>query len=667
MGHESGRSFGLGFGGWGRRWSLRTRFVLVALACLLPLLGVVLFVLDQSLNHGRTQLLETQATTAEAVAQAVASTVGGYQRTLAEITRQAVIQRSDVEKSEAFLKTVAAARGTELYDLFLIDQDGIVAASTGALEPGPLPPGLKAALEPTLGPGEFDVSNLATMPNGDQVVALVQLVPAANGDEEMPIVAVGALLSPEQLRESVLPFARRGETVIGVVAGTEILATRAGDDELSDADVRGRLQAPVAAAVAGQSGTVAYEDEAGVERLAAYAPVDVPGAEWAVFVSRPSPTESGPSRALLERGLAAVALAVVATIFLAVVLSEWIARPLRQLTGQAVAIARGDFGQRAPSAGGGEVAALAVAFGEMADQLAEQVRDLEAAREAGAVHAVQLRDLLRRTVRLQEDERRRMAGEIHDAVNPLITGALYQARALRLASAHANANANAVDGATPSPADGRAADLDAIADLLTRAMEELHGVIFALRPPDLDDLGVVAAIERYVAQIVRAGLDARLEVEGEAPPLTPEVRLAVYRIVQEALHNALRHAAADEAVVRLRTSDGRLRVTIRDNGAGFDPHHPTRPAALGLLGMRERAAAIGATFAVASRPGDGTTVVIERPLDGVAPAGVEMDGAEREEVAAAVPVLSTEAPPATVPSLPAPARSGAPSPAKVAS
>jgi two-component system sensor kinase len=146
-------------------------------------------------------------------------------------------------------------------------------------------------------------------------------------------------------------------------------------------------------------------------------------------------------------------------------------------------------------------------------------------------------------------------------------------------------------------------------------MEELHGVVFALRPPDLDDIGVVAAIERYIAQVLRSGLNAHLEMEGEAPPLTPEVRLAIYRIVQEALHNALRHAAADEAVVRIEISDDTLRVTIRDNGAGFDQDGSTRPTALGLLSMRERAAAIGAAFAVMSRPGDGTTVMIERRIE----------------------------------------------------
>jgi two-component system sensor kinase len=213
-------------------------------------------------------------------------------------------------------------------------------------------------------------------------------------------------------------------------------------------------------------------------------------------------------------------------------------------------------------------------------------------------------------------------------VSPLITGALYQARALRLGTP---------DDASRTAA-RRDATLDGIGELLSKAMEELHGVIFALRPPDLDDIGVVAAIERYIAQVQRSGLNVHLEAGEEPLLLTPEVRLAIYRIVQEALHNALRHAAADEAVVRFEHIDDVLRVTIRDNGAGFSPEHTARPTALGLLSMRERAAAIGAAFAVMSRPGDGTTVMIERRIDPEPAPVAELEAAgDVPELEASVP------------------------------
>ena len=404
----------------------------------------------------------------------------------------------------------------------------------------------------------------------------------------------------------MLPFAR-GDTAIAIFAEDEIIAAQA--PGIEETDIADRLAQPIKHAIGGVVGTYIFTDETGAEQLAAFAPVPVMGADWAVLVTHPSPLTYGPNRALLVRGLIALGLAVAATLVLTLTLGEWVARPIRQLTDSAAAIARGDFSRRVTPNGGGEITSLGIAFREMADQLQSQVHDLELAQEAGAAHAEQMRELNRRTVRLQEDERRRLAAEIHDAVAPLITGALYQTRAIRMGFAEG------ADPAADGAADSTAAALDEIATLLTRAMEELHGVIFALRPPDLDDLGVVAAIERYINQVQRSGLNCRLELIGEPPSLMPEVRLAVYRIVQEALHNALRHAAADQAVVQLETTDHLLRVIIRDNGAGFDPESATRPSALGLLSMRERAAAIGATFAVTSRPGDGTTVVIERRME----------------------------------------------------
>src|SRR5690606_20144057 len=114
----------------------------------------------------------------------------------------------------------------------------------------------------------------------------------------------------------------------------------------------------------------------------------------------------------------------------------------------------------------------------------------------------------------------------------------------------------------------------------------------------------------------RTGLSCRLEVSGEPPSLTPEVRLSLYRIVQEALHNVVRHAGADEAVVQLETTDELIRLTVRDNGAGFDPAQAVQPTSLGLLSMRERAESIGATFTIVSKPGGGTAIVIERQNSG---------------------------------------------------
>jgi signal transduction histidine kinase len=373
------------------------------------------------------------------------------------------------------------------------------------------------------------------------------------------------------------------------------------------------MNGPIKRAVSGQRGHEIYQDAIGDERIAVVAPLGFSGVPWAVVITSPSPMTYGPNHNLLERGLIALAVAVMLTLTLAVIFGELTARPLRQLTTQASAITQGDLSKPLEQVGRGEVATLSNAFRDMADRLTTQVRDTEAAREEVGLQAERLRELLRRTVRLQEDERRRISSDIHDAVSPLITGALYQTRALKLTG---KGNGNGTTNGDGGESDAKDEGLGTVGDLLERAMSELHDVIFALRPPDLDDLGVVAAIDRYVQQINRTGLPCHLEVIGPPERLSPEARLGVYRIVQEALHNALRHAHADEAYVRMEWLDDRLRVTIRDNGSGFDPEQAAKPTSLGLLSMRERATAIGGTLEIASRPGTGTAVVFERPLAG---------------------------------------------------
>ena len=593
----------------GRGRSLRARFLMVALACLVPLLVVVLYVLYESVGNGRDQLLDAQGATAEVVSKVLASTLDDNEAVLTELASIDKVRRVDATSADA-LDQFKRARPS-LYGLYLIRPDGVMIASSG-IDPAQFGtiPSFTDSVDRALKLGETGISGRLVAPDAE-MIAITVPVRAKDGDTGTPIGALGGLLSIERLKDNVLPFVS-GDTEVAIVEHGDVIAAQGTD--LRPADLVGALAQPIAQATSGKMGTHVYVDSTGNERLAAFSPV--PGADWAVLVTHTAPNSYAPNRMLIQRALAALGLATLATLAIVLFLGEWMSRPVRQLTAQASRLADGDYGVQIEPTGHGEIAVLGDAVREMAGQLVAKVRDLEAAQEEDAFQADQLRDLNRRTVRLQEDERRRIAGEIHDAVAPLITGALYQTRALKLGLSERLANGNGnghANGRSLEATKGDLGDeLGSIADLLTRAHEELHGVIFALRPPDLDDIGVVAAIERYMAQVQRSGLNCRLELIGEQPSLSPEVRLAIYRIVQEALHNALRHAAADEAVVRIEQSADWLRVTIRDNGAGFNPEVTQRPTALGLLSMRERAAAIGAAFSIASRPGDGTTVTIER-------------------------------------------------------
>jgi signal transduction histidine kinase len=607
-----------------RRWSLRTRFLLAASACLVPLLLVVAYVLYQSLEHSREQLIDVEISVGEVVARGVEAALRENAEVLNGLAADDGVQSLSPVASKEPLSTAVKNR-PNLIALFLVDEQGNLVTHAGNPDPTQLLPDLESVIQRSLQLGEVGVSGKRTVtvsPPTDgtagggvpedegqaQVVAITAPVRSGDTAEGQPVGALGALLSVERLESALFPFGSAGKTAIAVVGGQgKLIASRASglENALTDDDQVGAFAEPIEAALAGFRGDFSYEDASGEERIAVYVPVAFPGADWTVLVTSLAPATYGPNRTLLQNGILALAVAAVATLLLALFFGETIARPLRRLTAQATALAHGDFTQPlmigdTPNEGD-EVGRLRIAFRDMATRLATQVHDLEISRHDRELQADELRELNRRTVRLQEDERRRIAAEIHDAVSPLITGALYQARALRMANGKV-------------PPEERDEGLAAVGNLLARATEELHGVIFDLRPPDLDDIGVVAAIERYIPNIQRTGLSCNLEVIGEMPSLTPEVRLGIYRIVQEALHNVVRHARADEATVRVEVLDHALRVTISDNGAGFDPERAIRPTSLGLLSMRERAAAIGGSFEIVSTPGLGTSVVIERPF-----------------------------------------------------
>jgi signal transduction histidine kinase len=211
----------------------------------------------------------------------------------------------------------------------------------------------------------------------------------------------------------------------------------------------------------------------------------------------------------------------------------------------------------------------------------------------------QLQALSRRLVEVQENERRYVARELHDEVGQALTSLRVEIELLDRQA-----------GASPAIRVGMA-QLKAV---LEQVMENLHRLAMDLRPSSLDHLGLEAALRQHCALL---GATHPLAVQIEAPHwagrLPPEAEVALYRIVQEALNNVVRHAQASQVDVILERRDGNVIAVVEDNGQGFDPQMAIQTDRLGLLGMRERAEALGGTLLVESAPGSGTTLRVEVP------------------------------------------------------
>jgi signal transduction histidine kinase len=232
--------------------------------------------------------------------------------------------------------------------------------------------------------------------------------------------------------------------------------------------------------------------------------------------------------------------------------------------------------------------------------------ETEALNEQLKARELLLGQLLHQAVSAQEGERQRIARELHDGAGQILTGL-----GLGLAAAAESVHAR------PDVAAGQLAELKR---LNAQALRELHDIIGDLRPALLDDLGLVAALQSQVREFEsRTGVEASLEVTGRRQRLKPEVETVVFRIAQEALTNIAKHAEASSACVTLLFDDECLRLTIQDDGRGFDPalalqtNHQRREA-WGLLGIQERASLVGATCEIDSAPGRGTTIFMCVPL-----------------------------------------------------
>lgn len=195
------------------------------------------------------------------------------------------------------------------------------------------------------------------------------------------------------------------------------------------------------------------------------------------------------------------------------------------------------------------------------------------------------------TIEAQEAERRRIAADFHDVIGQGLLSLLF----------HLDAAAGNSKSASK--------EIAAAKKIARDTLDEVKSAIWKLRPGVLDDLGLVAGLESLAKSIPQL----EVTVEADDVDLEQHVETALFRICQEALQNAVKHSDADAAQIRLKQNEKGIRLTITDNGIGFDPHLPVQDRSYGLIGMRERSELIGGKLDIVSRLGNGTRVSVRIP------------------------------------------------------
>lgn len=353
------------------------------------------------------------------------------------------------------------------------------------------------------------------------------------------------------------------------------------------------------------SGTLSAMDENRLSRIYAFAPLSSALGSHIVTVvlEIPKAAALASSKRIFTRNVALLVLSA-----LIAILAIWwagdvfILRRVRAMVAASRKLAAGDLGARIGKIGvRDELSHLAGVFDEMAASLQlrmERERDTLASLEHSRE---QLRKLSAYQQEVREEERIRIAREIHDQFGQSLTILKMDLAWLKK---RLSAEAPKVDE-----------KMTAMAQVIDEALKNLHAVTAELRPVMLDDFGLAAAIEWQIEEFRnRSGIDCRMDNSGFEPDLPKDQATALFRIFQETLTNILRHAHADNVEVHLEKAHEDLVLHVKDNGRGITETEINDPKSYGLLGMRERLYPWNGRVSFEAPPGGGTCVTIRLPM-----------------------------------------------------
>ncbi|HEX4897630.1 MAG TPA: ATP-binding protein [Candidatus Limnocylindrales bacterium] len=478
------------------------------------------------------------------------------------------------------------------------------------------PAGQTAAVQVALEGGQTTVLAPARGDPADDLIAII-ITPLERGDRSTGFLAGELRASHADVDLLMLP-ASEGSVRAEIVDASGYVVAQPHDGDSDPPDAHVGILGPIIAR--GEPGTTIHEIEDGPDHVIAYYPfrahpggVVVEQTEDAAFVI---PQEM--QRTLLAYGILALVISSVA----AWLHAHTVVRPIRRLSGDAARMASGDLDSPIVVARDDEIGELGRRFDEMrvklkasleesarwADELEhrvdERTREVEEKnRELNVLNRIR-RQLLAKTISAQEEERKRLARELHDDSAQTLTAVLMTLK-------------TAEDALPAGPHDARSA-MDRSRSQLELALREIRKAIVDLRPSALDDLGLAAAARTYATEHLRPyGIEVAFSTSGEEQQATGAAATAVFRIVQEAVSNAARHSGARKVRIVLDFGPTAVVTEVRDDGTGFDPagfHQPQESGrGLGLLGMRERAELFGGDVDIESGPGKGTTVRVRIP------------------------------------------------------
>ncbi|MDO8472567.1 MAG: histidine kinase [Dehalococcoidia bacterium] len=514
---------------------------------------------------------------------------------------------------------------TSIFDggLYVVDAAGRILMaepqkSSYGNETASYPPVLQA-----LSTGKPLISNIYEKRPGEKIISAV--VPVSTGGAIVGAV-VGDIYPLGQGLRRVLPPLRLGDTGYidivdsqGIVVASSI-STRA----LTNSDYHNILQDIISAGKATTSACHNCHSSGGsIDRqkeIMAVAPLPEDFVKWGVVLRQSESEALAPSRNLL-RGILAVSIpTLLLSIILAWGMAQSVMRPIVRLTGTAHRLSSGDLSQPISTSGNDEISTLSRSLESMRlklntsleeirnwntlleSKVEERTKELERLYSELRVKEANREELLRKVMTIQEEERKRLARDLHDDTSQTLAALVMQLDTYAASSMWPGADES---------------KLNEIRMASKRALDSIRRIILDLRPSILDDLGLVSAIRWYAeTRLLENGVKVRVEATDYDRRLPNEVETALFRIVQEAVTNIARHAEAENAVIAVDFRDSGVFIEVEDDGKGFDAAKAKagKMPTFGLQGMEERVYLLGGTIEIESEPGSGVRITVFIPL-----------------------------------------------------
>ncbi len=628
---ESERGFPARLDRWfrNRNIGLGAKMALLVIAGMVALIGLFAYLGTAALSENTQRTLQERVVLAQTAAGSIDSIIADVEDHLIHASTEE--DWSDFSRAEDALTRAYSGLDFFASQLFLVDRAGRVIAAkppvTNTLDLSQLTP-----VAAVFSGQPFAVSRFAQPLDslGSMPVAAAP-VRSASGAVDGALVMSISLTGPN-IRAFTHPIGLGETGYMDLIDQTGVILASTRPDRIGRASdheqsLTGMIRDHRQAVSACHDCHTTPQDVPLAEVLA-FAPLD--RAQWGVTVRQSESEVFAGTQMLQTRIFALMALALAGALLLVYVTTRSVIRPVQELTAATRRIAAGDLDTPIALHGRDEIGALAQSFDAMRARLSDSMREtqewnraldqrvqertaeLAKAAEENAQLYAELRqkeqarsELLHRVISAQEEERKRISRELHDDTCQILTGLSY---ALDNAS-------EASDSPEVQPM------LEKMHELTDAALDEVHRIIFDLRPTMLDHLGFIPALRWYAeTRLDPLGIRSNIREIGDARRLPPAIETVLFRVVQEAINNIARHSSAAHASFVFEFADDCVEARIADDGSGFDASSvagaPDGKRGLGLMGMEERMSTVGGTFRLRSAPGAGTVIRLYVPLNG---------------------------------------------------